>query len=113
MTQSSVEWLAEKYNHVTWMRNRDEISAGMADEWRKHYLEQAQEMHKKEQAELRQLWIRPQDRMPQDGVEVLITDVEGMQIVAHYSLRADLWFSENHSWFTSEVNYWTPIPEIV
>lgn len=48
MTQSSVEWLAEKYNHVTWMRNRDEISAGMADEWRKHYLEQAQEMHKKE-----------------------------------------------------------------
>ena len=59
------------------------------------------------------LWIRPQDRMPQDGVEVLITDVEGMQIVAHYSLRADLWFSENHGWFTSEVNYWMPIPEIV
>ena len=58
-------------------------------------------------------WIRPQDQMPQDGVEVLITDVEGMQIVAHYSLRADLWFSENHGWFTSEVNYWMPIPEIV
>ena len=58
-------------------------------------------------------WIRPKDRMPQDGVEVLITDVEGMQIVAHYSLRADLWFSENHSWFPYEVNYWMPIPEIV
>ncbi len=23
-------------------------------------------------------WIRPQDQMPEDGVEVLITDVEGM-----------------------------------
>jgi hypothetical protein len=59
------------------------------------------------------LWIRPQDQMPKDGVEVLITDVEGMQIVAHYSLHADLWFSENHSWWTHEVNYWMPIPEIV
>jgi hypothetical protein len=46
--QSSVEWLAEKYNYVTWMRNRDEISAGTADEWRKKYLEQAKEMHKQE-----------------------------------------------------------------
>ena len=58
-------------------------------------------------------WIRPQDQMPKDGVEVLITDVEGMQIVAHYSLHADLWFSENHSWWTSEVTYWMPIPEIL
>jgi hypothetical protein len=46
--QNSVEWLAEKYNYVTWMRNRDEISAGMADEWRKHYLEQAKAKHKDE-----------------------------------------------------------------
>ena len=45
---SAVEWLAEKYNYVTWMRNRDEISAGLADEWRKHYLEQAKEMEKKQ-----------------------------------------------------------------
>ena len=43
---SAVEWLAEKYNYVTWMRNRDEISAGMADEWRKHYLDKAKEMEK-------------------------------------------------------------------
>ena len=36
MSQKTVvEWLAEKYNYVTWMRNRDEISAGIADEWRK------------------------------------------------------------------------------
>ena len=66
-----------------------------------------------EYAASRMPWIRPQDQMPQDGVEVLITDVEGMQIVAHYSLRADFWFSENHSWWTHEVNYWMPIPEIV
>lgn len=45
---SAVEWLAEKYNYVTWMRNRDEISAGMADEWRKHYLDQAKEMEKQQ-----------------------------------------------------------------
>lgn len=45
---SAVEWLAEKYNYVTWMRNRDGISAGLADEWRKHYLEQAKEMEKQQ-----------------------------------------------------------------
>lgn len=45
---SAVEWLAEKYNYITWMRNRDEISAGLADEWRKHYLEQAKEMEKQQ-----------------------------------------------------------------
>jgi hypothetical protein len=44
--KTAVEWLAEKYNYVTWMRNRDEISAGLADEWRKHYLDQAKEMEK-------------------------------------------------------------------
>jgi hypothetical protein len=45
---SAVEWLAEKYKYVTWMRKRDEISAGLADEWRKHYLEQAKEMEKQQ-----------------------------------------------------------------
>lgn len=45
---TAVEWLAEKYNYVTWMRNRDEISAGLADEWRKHYLEQAKELEKQQ-----------------------------------------------------------------
>ena len=46
--QTAVEWLAEKYNYVTWMRNRDEISAGMADEWRKHYLDQAKAMEREQ-----------------------------------------------------------------
>ena len=58
-------------------------------------------------------WIRPQDQMPEDGVEVLITDKQGMQIVAWYSSGYNMWYSENHSWFTHEVNYWMPIPEIV
>jgi hypothetical protein len=43
---TAVEWLAEKYNYITWMRNRDEISAGTADEWRAKYLEQAKQMEK-------------------------------------------------------------------
>ena len=46
--QTAVEWLAEKYNYITWMRNRDEISVGTADEWRIKYLEQAKEMDKQQ-----------------------------------------------------------------
>ena len=57
-------------------------------------------------------WIRPQDQMPKEGEPVLITDKEGLQIVAWF-YGANMWYSENHSWFTSEVNYWIPIPEIV
>ena len=48
MKQTSVEWLAEKYDYVTWMRNRDEISAGTADEWRKKFLEEAKEMERQQ-----------------------------------------------------------------
>jgi hypothetical protein len=48
MKQTAVEWLAEKYNYITWMRNRDEISAGTADEWRAKYLEQAKEIEKQQ-----------------------------------------------------------------
>lgn len=46
MNKTAVEWLAEKYEYVNWMRNRDEISPGLADEWRKHYLEQAKLIEK-------------------------------------------------------------------
>lgn len=56
-------------------------------------------------------WIRPQDQMPKDGEPVLITDKEGLQIVAWWD--GSRWYSENYTWFTSEVNYWMPIPEIV
>lgn len=51
--------------------------------------------------------------MPEDNKPVLITDVEGLQIVAWYVADLDRWYSENHYWFTSEVLYWMPIPEIV
>jgi hypothetical protein len=50
--------------------------------------------------------------MPEFDEPVLITDVEGLQIVALFD-GGNKWYSENHSWFTSEVNYWMPIPEIV
>ena len=58
-------------------------------------------------------WIRPQDQMPEFDEPVLITDVEGLQIVAWRDMYTGKWHSENHAWFTSEVNYWMPIPEIV
>jgi len=48
MKQTAVEWIAEKLEYINWMRNRDEISSGMADEWRKHYLEQAKAMEKEQ-----------------------------------------------------------------
>ena len=51
--------------------------------------------------------------MPKRNEPVLITDNEGLQIVAWYAYGEDMWYSENHTWFTSEVTYWMPIPEIV
>jgi hypothetical protein len=66
--QTAVDWLAEKFNYVTWMRNRDEISAGLADEWRKHYLSQAKEMeeqqHKETFKQSRQAKIFEKDMPP-------------------------------------------------
>ena len=55
--QTAVEWLAEKYNYVTWMRNRDEILPGMADEWRKHYLDQAKQMEKEQIIDAKDCWF--------------------------------------------------------
>ena len=51
--------------------------------------------------------------MPEYDEPVLITDIEGLQIVAWRDMHTDKWHSENHSWFTREVNYWMPIPEIL
>ena len=45
---TAVEFLAERYNYITWLRNRDEISAGTADEWRAKFLKEAKEMEEKE-----------------------------------------------------------------
>ena len=46
--KTAVEFLAERYNYITWMRNRDEISAGTADEWRAKFFKEALEMEKEQ-----------------------------------------------------------------
>jgi hypothetical protein len=46
--QTATDWLAEKYNYITWMRNRDEMSAETADKLRAQYLEEANQMHKEQ-----------------------------------------------------------------
>jgi hypothetical protein len=48
---TAVEWLAEKYNEVNWLRNREEISSKYADELREGFLNQAKEMEKQQQDE--------------------------------------------------------------
>jgi hypothetical protein len=51
--KTAVEFLAERYNYITWMRNRDEISAGRADELRAKFLKEAKEM---EEQQLDKAW---------------------------------------------------------
>jgi len=46
--KTAVEWLEEKYNHLAWMRARDEISAGLAVEWLENFLEEAKKMEKQQ-----------------------------------------------------------------
>ena len=41
---TAVEYLAERYNYITWWLNKGEISAGTADELRAKYLKEAKEM---------------------------------------------------------------------
>jgi hypothetical protein len=48
MKKTAVDFLSEKYMYVTWLRNRDEISAEQADKMRLNYLLEANEMHKKQ-----------------------------------------------------------------
>lgn len=48
MKLSSVEFLAERYEYVSWMLKRDEIEIAIAEEWKVKYLQQAKEMHKQE-----------------------------------------------------------------
>jgi hypothetical protein len=46
--QTAVEWLAEKYDYAYWMVKRNEISPVLAEQWKKHYLEQAKEIEKQQ-----------------------------------------------------------------
>ena len=55
--KTAVEWLAEKYDSAYWMVKRDEISPALAEEWKKHYLEQAKEMEKEQMKALYSMWI--------------------------------------------------------
>ena len=48
MKQTAVEWLAEKYDYVTWMLKRDEIYPEVAEKWKQHYFEQAKQMEKEQ-----------------------------------------------------------------
>jgi hypothetical protein len=48
MKQTAVEFLAEKYNEVNWLRNRDEISSKYADELREVFFIQCNEMEKQQ-----------------------------------------------------------------
>lgn len=48
---TAVEFLAERYNYITWLRNRDEISAGKADELREKFLNDAKKMEQEQISE--------------------------------------------------------------
>lgn len=45
---SAIEFLVERFNYINWMRNRDEISARTADEWRAKFIKEANKMEKNE-----------------------------------------------------------------
>lgn len=49
MKQTAVEFLSENYRYVTWLTNRDEITASEADKMRSKYFEEAKEMEKEQQ----------------------------------------------------------------
>jgi len=46
--QTAVEWLAEKYNYLAWMRSNEDTSASLAVEWLNNFFDQAKEMEKQQ-----------------------------------------------------------------
>ena len=46
--KTAVDWLHQRYMYVTWLRNRDEISAEQANKIRAQYLAKAIEMEKEQ-----------------------------------------------------------------
>jgi hypothetical protein len=96
------------------MKTADQILAEHEDANEMHFHQVDREWVIKameEYARTVQPWIRPQDQMPEERTPVLITDIEGLQIVAWYDAVIDMWNSENHSWFPREVAYWMSIPQ--
>ena len=47
MAQSAVEWLQEKFEFISWMLTRDEISKETAENWRVDFINQAKEIYNK------------------------------------------------------------------
>jgi hypothetical protein len=72
---TAVEFLAERYNYITWMRNRDEISSGTADKWRAKFLKEAKEI---EEQQLNKAW--------QDGAAMAQSDA-AKEIEKNYVAR--------------------------
>ena len=48
MKQTATDYLHTRYMYVTWLRNRDEISAKQADDFRVMYLKLAKRMEKEQ-----------------------------------------------------------------
>ena len=46
--KTAVEYLAERYDYIIWMRIRDEISEVTAVEWREKFLEKAKKLEKEQ-----------------------------------------------------------------
>ncbi len=46
--QTAIDYLNTRYMYVTWLRNRDEISAKQADDFRAMYLKLAKRMEKEQ-----------------------------------------------------------------
>jgi hypothetical protein len=56
MKQTAVDFLLEKYMYLTWLRNRDEISAEQADKMRAEYLAEAKDIQKGEMEKVAGDW---------------------------------------------------------
>ncbi len=76
MKQTAVDFLSEKYMYVTWLRNRDEISAIQAYELRNKYLKEADEMHEDQQKQMLIGLLDWMNKVAQDNPMVFETDSE-------------------------------------
>jgi murein DD-endopeptidase MepM/ murein hydrolase activator NlpD len=57
MKQTALDFLSEKYMYVTWLRNRDEISAEQADKMRAQYLAESKEIEKEQSIDFARLCL--------------------------------------------------------
>lgn len=75
--QTAVEWLAEKYNYLAWMRSNEDISASSAVEWLNNFFEQAKEMEREQIMESYDCGI-----------------YDGGENVSHYNMNAEQYYTE-------------------